>query len=98
MGKNVPHALQKASVEMLWLEKCEIEVLGKAISLEEALLQTGVTFRNPIVHKPFMLIDTGEHPAKDVVFLFNVWRERRLLANREDFRLLDHLVSLRVQL
>lgn len=91
------HIFQKVSVEMLWPDKREIEVFGKSVGLEKALLQAGATFEQPTLCEILVLVDACEDPAKDIILLNDVWRKGCLLGDGEDFAFFNHVVSSRAQ-
>ena len=79
------------------VDGAEVQVLGEAVGFEETLLQAGAAFEHPTFREVFVAVDAREHPSEDIVLLDDVWREGRLLGDREDFTLFDHVVSSRAQ-
>src|SRR5712664_512953 len=75
---------------MLFIAQSKIQIFGKPIGLEIALLEARAALKYPTFRKLLMRIDAGEHPAEDVVFLDNAGQQRKRRRFFEDFAPIDH--------
>lgn len=94
-GDNLlKHALQEIFVEVTCITQRKIQILGEAIGLKIAFLQTGPALEDPAFCEIFMGVDASEYPAQDIIFLDNAGEpERKRGCGFEDFTLVDHGVS-----
>ena len=81
---------QKRLVEMRGIGQGEVEILGEAIGLEEALFQAGSALEQPVVGQRRMGADTGEHPAQHVVLFDDVGPQRHARRRFQYLAPVDH--------
>jgi hypothetical protein len=81
---------QEISVELRGVGDREIQILGKPIRLEEALLETGAALEYPRRAEHFVTSDSREQPPEYVVFFDHIGAKAKFTCQLQDLRAVDH--------
>ena len=81
---------EESLVQVIRVLQREVEVFGKAVGFEVALLQAGTALEDPPVADCRVCGDASKEPAERIVFLDDMRLELKLGGERHDLLLRDH--------
>ncbi|OHC63579.1 MAG: hypothetical protein A3H93_19520 [Rhodocyclales bacterium RIFCSPLOWO2_02_FULL_63_24] len=86
---------EESLVQVIRVPQCEVEVFGKAVGFEVALLQAGTALEDPPVADCRVCGDACKKPAECIVFLDDMSLKLELGGECHDLLLRDHGLALR---